>query len=147
MRKLDPDLISDIIDAKQYMPDIMLAINDCINAGDMVGIMVDRVRGSEQSMECILFDGKTVLPAGPWLLAAMLNVPIVACFGLYCGGNKYQIHFETIPLKTVTRRREREQAIAQAIQTYCQRIEYYLSLQPYNWFNFYDFWNDDTFSH
>ena len=34
-----------------------------------------------------------------------------------------------------------EKCIEQAVRTYAARLEHYCRQAPYNWFNFYDFWN------
>ena len=36
----------------------------------------------------------------------------------------------------------REAAVREAIDRYAQLLEHYTRSDPYNWFNFYDFWHD-----
>ena len=33
-------------------------------------------------------------PAAPFLIGALLKVPVVLCIGLYRGGNRYDLYFE-----------------------------------------------------
>jgi predicted LPLAT superfamily acyltransferase len=61
-------------------------------------------------------------------------------FGLYRGGNRYEIHIERFAEPTQTDGRERKPWIENRTRRYAERLEHYCRLAPYNWFNFYDFW-------
>jgi predicted LPLAT superfamily acyltransferase len=37
----------------------------------------------------------------------------------------------------------RNRALDDVLRRYAQRLEHYARLEPYNWFNFYDFWQQD----
>ena len=41
----------------------------------------------------------------------------------------------------LTLRGERGALVEQAVRTYAARLEHHCLQAPYNWFNFYDFWN------
>jgi predicted LPLAT superfamily acyltransferase len=68
----------------------------------------------------------------------MLERPIVLMFGLYRGGNRYDIHFERLPRPPAGGARTAR--MEQWVQSYVDRLEHYSRLAPYNWFNFYDYW-------
>jgi hypothetical protein len=74
------------------------------------------------------------------ILAAMLKRPVFLMAGLYLGGNRYQLHFEPLADFSDTPREERDAAIRQAMQHYADRLTHYCHQAPYNWFNFFDFW-------
>jgi len=61
-------------------------------------------------------------------------------FGLYRGGNRYEIHFERFADLQQDAGQGRDAMIEQLLQRYASRLEHYCRLAPYNWFNFYDFW-------
>ena len=63
-------------------------------------------------------------------MALLLKHPVVLMFGLYRGGNRYQIHFETL----------RGQTVDEMMAGYALRLEHHCRTTPYNWFNFYRFW-------
>jgi predicted LPLAT superfamily acyltransferase len=71
-------------------------------------------------------------------------VPVVLAFGLYRGGNRYDVAFETFSDGVQIPRAERGRALNALIRRYATRLEHYARLAPYNWFNFYDFWNSDA---
>ena len=77
-----------------------------------------------------------------------LKVPVVLAFGLYRGGHRYDLAFESFSDSIAVPRQQRAQAVLALIQRYAGRLEHYARLAPYNWFNFYDFWgNEDDGSH
>ncbi len=137
---LDPALAANIIDAGAPGPSLALQINDCLAAGHWVGIMVDRA-GSDEAVQRLPFlGGDAAFPTGPWQLASVLDAPIIACFGLYRGRGHYELHFEMISDGLGGDRRGRQQRIHAAMSLYSQRLAHYARQHPYNWFNFYDFW-------
>ena len=60
--------------------------------------------------------------------------------GLYMGGNKYQVHFEMLADFTEIPRGQRRLAVDDAIARYTELLNRYTRLAPYNWFNFFDYW-------
>src|SRR5437867_557884 len=80
-------------------------------------------------------------PAGPVLLAAMMRCPVILFFGLYRGGNRYEIYFEHFADQIDLDRVRRAEDIQFWMQRYAERLEHYSRLAPYNWFNFYPFWD------
>ncbi len=140
---LAPDIAATVIDAKQDGATIALAIKDATDAGALVGVLVDRARPGEALKPVEFLGAPAALPSGPFLIASMLNVPVVVSFGLYRGGNRYDLHFEPFEFEKNIPRARRRDALAQVQQRYAMRLEHYLRLAPFNWFNFYDFWSLD----
>jgi len=139
---LDPAIAANVIDAGQDGPSLMLAIQQAVSAGQLVALLVDRVQAGD-SAEVVPFLGHAApFPRAPWLIASVLHVPVVLAFGLYRGGNRYDVAFETFSDGVQIPRAERGRALNALIRRYATRLEHYARLAPYNWFNFYDFWND-----
>lgn len=137
---LNPEFADCIIDSNQSAPALALTLAENLQQGNMIGIMADRYSKHEQQIPCKLLDSPANLPTGPWLLANALKVPVLLCFGLYRGKNQYSVHVEVFSEKLDIKRRERQSKLAAYMQQYADKIEYYLKQEPYNWFNFYDFW-------
>ncbi|MNC91815.1 hypothetical protein D3C83_81360 [compost metagenome] len=70
----------------------------------------------------------------------MLDCKIVLMFGVYRGGSRYDIYFERLAGIQPVGRLERKRAWEDSLRQYVGRLEHYCRLAPYNWFNFYDFW-------
>jgi predicted LPLAT superfamily acyltransferase len=76
-------------------------------------------------------------------LAAMLRCPVYLMVGLYRGDNRYDLYFEPLIDGASVDRKERDRVIQSWQLRYVERLEHYCRIAPYNWFNFYDFWNSD----
>ena len=65
---------------------------------------------------------------------------MILMFGLYRGGNRYDIYFERLVHAWPASPAERDHTLEQAQRNYVARLEHYCRDAPYNWYNFYDFW-------
>jgi predicted LPLAT superfamily acyltransferase len=139
---LDPAIAANVIDAGQDGPSLMLSIQQAVSAGHLVALLVDRVQSGDAGERVPFFGHDAAFPRAPWLIASVLRVPVVLAFGLYRGGNRYDLAFESFSDGLHIPRAERAQALSALIRRYATRLEHYARLAPYNWFNFYDFWND-----
>ena len=97
---------------------------------------------SGKTVTCRFFDKPTTFPQGPMLLASLLKTPVFLFFGVYLGGNRYEIHIEPFADQITTKRGSREQDIQYWTQRYAERLEHHARAHPFNWFNFYDFWGE-----
>jgi predicted LPLAT superfamily acyltransferase len=68
----------------------------------------------------------------------------VLCFGLYRGGNRYDLYFEPFADTLALERTRREQHLRDIVERFAGRLEHYARDAPYNWFNFYDFWQTEA---
>jgi predicted LPLAT superfamily acyltransferase len=61
------------------------------------------------------------------------------------GGNKYEIHFKKLRsnFEGDGDRSTRENDIAEDAQAYMDSIQNMLKKYPFNWFNFYDYWDEE----
>ena len=121
----------------------MLELQATIDRGEFVGMLADRHVGTadQKQLNTISFLGENAkFPDGPFRLAMVLKRPVFLMVGLYRGGNRYQIFFEELLLPPSADPRNRAALLIAWQQAYVARVEYYCRLAPYNWFNFYDFW-------
>jgi len=139
--ELNPDVADTVINLADS--DALMQMQQSIEQGYFVGMLGDRVTEGERKVECDLLGEKAEFPAGPVLLASILKVPVILFYGLYEGGNKYNIYFELLADNIQIDRKDRAQASQKWVQAYADRLEFYIKKSPYNWFNFYDFWHDE----
>lgn len=142
--ELDPRLAAGIIDAGQDGPAIVLAIQQALDEGAMVALLVDRARLGEATLPAPLLGAPAPFPTAPWLLASVLKVPVMLAFGLYRGGNRYDLLFEPFATAVEVPRAQRAEALSALVHRYAGRLEHHLRGAPCNWFNFYDFWHSET---
>ena len=118
----------------------MLEARDKLDSGYLVGLLADRGLADEATREHAFLGQPASFPIGPFRIAAMLRRPVFFMTGLYLGGNRYRIHFEPLADFSRVESGARNAAIVQAQAQYVARLEHYCRLAPYNWFNFFDFW-------
>ena len=120
--------------------DSMLKVEAALEAGEFVGMLGDRTILDEGTIGCPFLGEEARFPLGPFRIAWMLKRPLVLMFGLYSGGNRYDIYFERLVDMRDVPRAQRNAVLEQSLRRYVGRLEHYCRLAPYNWYNFYDFW-------
>jgi predicted LPLAT superfamily acyltransferase len=137
---LNPELADSVIQTGS--PNTMLQVKECLDRGGVVGILADRLVNQNQATDCKFFGKLARFPAGTMWLASILKVPVILFFGLYRGGNRYEVQFELFAEEIAIDRQHRDQEVQQWTQRYADRLEYHCRLAADNWFNFYDFWEE-----
>jgi len=138
---INPQAARDIIALGHI--DSMLKVSKCLDDGGAVGILADRTPGNDTLHSVQILGAHATLPEGPFRMAALLRRPVVFMAGLYLGGNRYAIHFDALAdFSNVARanRAARDAAVEAAIIRYAALLDQYCREAPYNWFNFFDFW-------
>jgi predicted LPLAT superfamily acyltransferase len=115
-------------------------VQERLDEGMLVGMLSDRTLGDEPMAQVNLLGATAALPTGPFRMAALLRRPVVFMVGLYMGGKRYQVHFETLADFSDVPRGQRDKAVEMAIARYTELLNRYTRLAPYNWFNFFDYW-------
>lgn len=127
-----------------------LAIRDWLDGGGLVGLLGDRMTGAEGarsgSVELPFLGRPARFSDGPLRLAMLLRRRVLFMVGLYRGGRVYDLRFELLAdfSTPAADAAERERQLQQALADYVGRLEALCREAPYNWFNFYDFWQEDA---
>lgn len=124
--------------------DSMIRARECLDRGERVGLLGDRAMRGERVVRVPFLGGTAAFPIGPFLAASALKVPVVLFVCLYLGGNRYREHFELFADEVRLDRRQRDADLEKWVRRYAERLEYYCRLSPYNWFNFYEFWEPEV---
>ncbi len=135
---INPEASMDVIPLGHI--DSMLQVQERLSEGMLVGMLSDRTLGDEPMTEINLLGANAALPIGPFRMAALLRRPVVFMAGLYMGGNRYQVHFETLADFSDIPKGQRSQMVDAAILRYTELLNRFTRLAPYNWFNFFDYW-------
>ena len=138
LEAINPAVTEDIVPLGRM--DSMLQARDKLDQGYLIGILADRGLGNDALIDYEFLGEMAPFPVGPFRMAAMLQRPVFFMAGLYLGGNRYQIHFEPLADFSAVPRAERDAAMRAAQQAYVDRLTHFCRLAPYNWFNFFDFW-------
>jgi predicted LPLAT superfamily acyltransferase len=137
-KAIDPTLAEAVIPLGSL--DSMLRVAQRLERGEWIGVLGDRALDREGMVMAPFFGGLAGFPASPFRIAGMLRRPVVLMVGLYLGGNRYHLHFERLIAQDEFAQRDRD-AVERWVQRYAERLEHHCRKAPYNWFNFYDFWD------
>jgi predicted LPLAT superfamily acyltransferase len=121
-------------------PDSYLKANAALERGEIVGLLADRVDGAAACLTADFFGRPIALPLAPHVLAARSEAPVVMCFGLHEGGNRYRIEF--VDFGAAAARDSRGQAFQPIVDRYAGLLESFARRYPLNWFNFYPYWTE-----
>jgi predicted LPLAT superfamily acyltransferase len=141
LERLDPALNTRLISLSGGGLDFVFNIRECIERGEMVAILADRVGPDGRATEATFLGAPARFASGPFILAAALGCPVYLTFGLYRGDNRYDLYCEPFMERVELPRKGRDLALREVVARFSERLEHYVRLAPYNWFNFYDFWS------
>ncbi len=136
---INPRAMQDIIALGKV--DAILSIHNRLEEGAMVGILADRTTGPDQYLTVPFLGAPARFPTAPFRMAAILRRPVYFMTGLYRGGNRYDVHFELLADFSPNDKRGRDALVRETLVCYVSALERYCQAAPFNWFNFYDFWD------
>jgi predicted LPLAT superfamily acyltransferase len=138
---LNPIMFDAIIDTNS--DNVLLNIKESLDDSKFVAILADRKVNNQKLIKGSLLGGEIDISKLPFSLAHILKKPMIVFFGIYVGGNKYEIHFKELRGSFKGNRSSREDDIKKDVQLYMSHIQDMLEKHPFNWFNFYDYWGDE----
>jgi predicted LPLAT superfamily acyltransferase len=124
---------TNLIQVSHLGPDTAIMLKEKVDRGELLVIVGDR------TSEANFLGHPAPFAQGPFILSSLLDCPVYLLFCLR-EGEGYHIYFEHFADRIELPRRERRQCLQSYIQQYAQRLEAHCLQAPYQWFNFYDFW-------
>lgn len=116
----------------------LFEIDNALSNGEIVTMPADRIHGSPKSIECTFLGHKAKFPQGPFSVATMRGLDVLAVNVMKEGWSKYKIYITPISYdKTATRKEQ----IRQLSEAYIAELEKRLKQYPTQWYNFFEFWN------
>jgi predicted LPLAT superfamily acyltransferase len=134
-----------LIQVSNFGPGTAILLKEKIDRGELLLIVGDRTPPAENArVSQVDFLGRPApFAQGPFILASLLDCPVYLFFCLR-EGDRYRIHFESFAERIELPREQRQQKLQAYLQQYARRLEAYCLKAPYQWFNFYDFWQQET---
>lgn len=129
------------IQVTELGPEIAVSLKERVDRGTWVVIAGDRtpVISRNRVVTASFLGEPAPLSVGPYLLAALLDCPVYTLFCLR-EGDRYRLYFEKFADRIDLPRRNRDQALQAHAQRFAMRLEEYALRDPYQWYNFFDFW-------
>lgn len=112
-------------------------IKDAIDRKEYVCFQGDRYVKGSQTLQVEFMGINAHFPAGPYLLASRLGVPVMFYFATREKGMRYVFHFRIAEPVTKSKGIRPEIAL---LRQYTSSLESIVRQYPEQWFNYYPFW-------
>ena len=107
-------------------------INNALTNGELVCFTGDRYMKGQKVLTESLMGKEANFPAGPFLLASRLNVPVLFVYVMKETNTHYHLYARQAQVKN--------RDAQGLLKKYTESVEWMLSKYPLQWFNYFDFW-------
>ena len=115
----------------------LFEINSALSNGETVSMPADRINGSPKSIELPLLGAAANFPHGPFAVATMRGLDVLAVNVMKTSLTKYKIFVTPLPYD---KSQPRARQIEELSGAYINELERMLNMYPEQWYNFYEFW-------
>lgn len=141
LKRLNPDSAFELVEVTDMGPGTAVALEKYVAAGGFVVIAGDRVPvTASQTVEVDFLGYPAAFPVGPYVLASLFKCPLYLLGCIHENGG-YTIHFERLAEQVVLPRGQRAAALTGHARHYAERVTALLKRAPFDWFNFFPFWD------
>lgn len=150
LRELNPWLMDHVIDANNIGVDTAIKMKEHIAEGNLVSIAGDRTsaHARDRKIETNFLGEVANFPEGSFSLAGILNAPVYFIFGIrkhdFNIKSTYEMHVVRAKTSLDCSRKERPERLKALLQEYTQMLERFCVAHPYQWYNFYNFWEKNS---
>lgn len=118
----------------------LFEIDKALAAGEIVSMPADRINGSPRHVELDCLGAKARFPLGPFSVATMRNLDVLAVNVMKTSLRGYRIYVTPLPYDKTASRQEQ---IKQLSVSYVREIEQLVRQYPAQWYNYFEFWKND----
>ncbi|HVI89003.1 MAG TPA: glycosyltransferase [Dongiaceae bacterium] len=141
LKEVQPAAALNTLQVSELGPDTAIALKERVDQGQWVIIAGDRVPvNSEGRTVDAPFMGETAaFSVGPYILGSLLECPVYLLFCLR-EDTRYRLYFEKFADAISLPRSERAERLRFYAEKFAARLQDYALRDPFQWFNFFDFW-------
>lgn len=142
LKKVNADAAINFIHINNFGPDDTIKLKQRIEDGEAVVIFADRTSVTNPKSVCFApFLGEEApFAVGPFALASIMDCQVFTMFCIKKEG-KYQAYIEKFADPIKVKRRDRKEYFNLLAKRFAERLENHVLLAPYQWYNFFNFWN------
>jgi predicted LPLAT superfamily acyltransferase len=108
-------------------------INAALGRNELICFTGDRYLEGSKSLSEKLLGQEANFPAGPFLIASRLKVPVVFVYAM----KEPKLHYHLYAREAIVKYRDEKGLLS----AYIESVESILERYPLQWFNYFDFWN------
>ncbi|MGE0088695.1 MAG: hypothetical protein AB7S50_04375 [Bacteroidales bacterium] len=108
---------------------------------ELIAIAGDRFMNDNKAFKVDFMGKKAFFSSGPFYLAARFGVPVTYAFAMKESKTHYHF-FASAPIyiTKTTKKEEQDKVLQQYVEQYAKEFEKMVRKYPYQWFNYYPFW-------
>ncbi|MDH3428622.1 MAG: glycosyltransferase family 2 protein [Gammaproteobacteria bacterium] len=143
LEEANPQAVENIIQVDTLGPESVIRMQSKIAAREWIAMVGDRtsVAHAGRSVTCDFLGHPAQFAEGPFILASLLDCPVYFLFCLK-KDRKYEVYLEKLADKLELPRATRKQDLERVIRRYAALLEEHCLAFPYQWYNFFDFWQE-----
>ena len=143
LEEANADAVKNIVQVDALGPESIIRMQSKIESREWIAMVADRtsITDSDRSVTCDFLGRPAHFPEGPFILASLLDCPVYFLFCLKEDG-EYNVHLEKLADPLELPRATRKEDIERAVQRYAALLERHCLAVPYQWYNFFDFWQE-----
>ena len=141
--RLSPGRGISLMQVTEITPATAVILSERIARGEFVAIAGDRVpvvAGRATAVQVPFLGHAAPFPTGAYMLASLLKCPLLS-LGCIRQGDTHEVVFGKLADRVVLPRSDRLAACAAYATDFAHGLERLLARAPYEWFNFFSFWN------
>ena len=140
LARINPASTVRLMQVTHFSPPTAMRLAERVAAGEFVAIAADRapVQG-DRLCRADFLGAPADFPSGPYLLASLLRCPL---WMMSCEheGDGYHARLRPLAARIELPRGRRDEALDAYAQRFADWLESCVRRSPYDWFNFYPFW-------
>lgn len=146
LRELNPELMDHVINANDIGIDSAIWIKEKLNEGSLIVIAGDRTSATNRSrmLQTTFLGDEAEFPEGAFTLASVIGAPVYIGSGIrskdFSLNSSYEFKIRKANMQFAGSRKERKQQIQALLEEYVKFIEDGCKKHPYQWYNFFNFW-------
>lgn len=141
LSRMYPRSALNLIHISSFGVDTAISLKEKIDAGEWIFIVGDRtpVSSSGRMVTAKFLGSPAPFAMGPYMLAHLMACKVYLFFCVR-EKDRFHIYLEPFAEKIELPSRTRQASIERWATLYAERLAYYTMKTPYQWFNFYNYW-------
>jgi len=142
LKQLNPNFDINLIQLNTLDVKLAIQLQEKIDHGEIIIIAADRtsVTNPAQVVPAMFLGKCAYFPQGPFILSHLLQTETYFMLCLKIGFKRYEIIFDAFEKQIKLPLGSRQRNLQHYVDKYSNLLEKYCYKYPYQWFNFFDFW-------
>lgn len=147
IQQIDTGAPVTLIPPEAFTPAKAVELQQKLNEGECLYMMADRVSPTNPGrvIPISFLGGEVKLPEGTLRIALSFDCPIYFMTCVKTAPDQYELVIE--PLNCAPHSSSKKVRMQRLANAYAKRLEALCKQYPLQWFNFYDYWGDETQDH